>query len=393
MAAPPASDAKAFRVEGTQVLDEIRGMRDDLAGLPGVLNGELERFRDRTDRLIRESEVDNWRQVRIFVREVDAIAADLAKAASEQRLSPKHILVLDQTLRKARKRDFYGARKAWRKLDKIASEIARLRGLQAKYRDLHRSVEGRVHGLRLEAERLSKIPKPPTSAADAQALIAEVDAFNEAATASYMDFLARARSDIALPLLLEASQGGGIGIPAPPRGSDPEPLFALMADPDPTREILRARSFHALRELPGYSDAKLAHLMGDARLVRRALEAAWPWLKAVAEEEPRSLRSQWTDDISVLKVRLPAASKFLSRIGAPPETLEKAESLVRSLDDGRFERLQAASRLYGRYGEDAASKWRGDLDGRVQHLTGEAEELSAALKSLPEPSRVDVLRL
>ncbi len=86
-------------------------MRKRFSDLPGALTGDLDRFRDRLDKLIRESEVDNYRQVRIFLRDVDALAADLRKAAAEKRLIPKHVAILDGSLRKARKRDFYGARK------------------------------------------------------------------------------------------------------------------------------------------------------------------------------------------------------------------------------------------------------------------------------------------
>src|SRR3972149_2860787 len=125
MGSPPGKiDRETFETEATELLDGIVDLRDELKGIPGVLDGELGRFRDRVDRLIRESEVDNWRQVRIFLRDVDAIAADLSKAASDKRLAPKQVFVLDLALRKARKRDFYGARKAWRKLDRIAGRSA-----------------------------------------------------------------------------------------------------------------------------------------------------------------------------------------------------------------------------------------------------------------------------
>jgi hypothetical protein len=382
-------DPARFEADATQFLDAIVDIRDALKSLPGVLNGELDRFRERVDRLIRESEVDNWRQVRIFLRDVDAIASDLTKAATEKRLGPKQILVLDQALRKARKRDFYGARKIWRKLDKIAGRTAELRDLEGRYRDGYREAEARMRHLRSEAEHLSRIPKPTASAAEASALIADVDAFSEAAEIAFLDFLARVRADAALPTLLDASQGGGVGVPAPPSGCDPEPLLALLADDDASRTPLRERSFYGILELPGYSDAKLTHLMGDARLVRRALDSAWPWLKAIQDEERRSLRIQWTEDPSVLKRRLVAITTFLERTGGAQDAITRGHHILESLASGRFEELQRASKLYATHGRDADRKYRGELDSTIEAMTREASLISTTLKRFPEPGKLE----
>ena len=127
---PEAPTAETFESEAQELLDSIARARKKVEGIGGLLDGTLDRFRERIDRLIRESEVDNWRQVRIFTRDVDTIAADLGKAAKERRLAPKLVAGLDASLRKARKRDFYGARKAWRKLDRIAEQGADVRRLQ-----------------------------------------------------------------------------------------------------------------------------------------------------------------------------------------------------------------------------------------------------------------------
>src|SRR5436853_7287239 len=110
-------------------------------GIAGILDGTLERYRERINRLIRESEVDNWRQVRIFTRDVETIAADLGKASKEKRLSPRLVAWLDAALRKARRRDFYGARKAWRRLDRIAGQGAEVRRLRGREREALRAVQ------------------------------------------------------------------------------------------------------------------------------------------------------------------------------------------------------------------------------------------------------------
>jgi hypothetical protein len=143
MTSADAPSAASFESEAPGLLESVARARKKVEGIAGVLDGTLDRFRERIDRLIRESEVDNWRQVRIFTRDVETIAADLAKASKEKRLALRLVTVLDVALRKARRRDFYGARRAWRKLDKIAEQGAEVRRLQAQYREGFRAVEAR----------------------------------------------------------------------------------------------------------------------------------------------------------------------------------------------------------------------------------------------------------
>ncbi len=389
MALPEAPTAETFESEAQDLLDSIARARKKVEGTAGLLDGTLDRFRERIDRLIRESEVDNWRQVRIFTRDVDAIAADLGKAAKERRLAPKLVAGLDASLRKARKRDFYGARKAWRKLDRIAEQGAEVRRLQGAYRDGYRAVEARIRHLKAQIERLAKIPKPPASPEEAKAFDDLVDTFNAAASASYLDFLSRTRADQAIPLLLEVAQGHGIGVPAPPPGSDTEPLSRLLINASPQGEALRSRSFYGLLELPGYSDAKLAHLFGDSRLIRGSLDAAWPWLRAIQDDERRSLQIQWSEDATMLRRRLPLAVAFLERLGKLNDAADRGRELTTALQDGRFEACQVAARLYASHGSAAERKWHGQLEKDIEEMRGEVASLAAVLKKFSEPGRVD----
>lgn len=377
-----------FKAEARSLLDSIARARDKIEDLPGVLDGTLDRFRDRIDRLIRESEVETYRQIRIFQRDLDQVAADLAKAVKDKRLASKHILVLDACLRKMKKRDFYGARKQWHKLDGVAGQAAEVRRLNEAYREAYREVDARIRSLSSDADRLAGVPRPPASPEDAVAFDADIDAFNADADAAYLDFLARAPIHRALPILLETSERTGVGIPAPPRGSDPEPLLTLLADEDPARDSLRARSFYGLLELPGYSDAKLTHLMGDARTIRGALDAAWPWLRAIRDEERRCLHIEWSDDVGGLRTRMPALARFLARIAPEHEAKGRAEAFEFQLASGRFETLQAAARLYGRHGQDAVRQWKGELAPQIAAMRKESADLAAALKEFPEPERV-----
>ncbi|TLZ92974.1 MAG: hypothetical protein E6K04_03550 [Methanobacteriota archaeon] len=389
MASPGAPSADTFESEAQGLLDAIARARKRVDGVAGLVDGTLDRFRERVDRLIRESEVDNWRQVRIFTRDVDAIAADLGKAAKEKRLSLRLVAGLDASLRKARKRDFYGARKAWRKLDRVAEQGAEVRRLQISYREGYRAVEARIRQLRAQVDRLQKIPKPPSSPEDAQEFNESVDAFNGAATAAYLDFLARSRADQAIPLLLEASQGTGIGVPAPPPGSDPEPLLRLLNNASPQGEAFRSRSFYGLLELPGYSDAKLTHVFGDARLIRSALDSGWAWLKAIRDDERRSLQIQWSEDVTVLKRRTPSIVGFVERLGKLNDAAERGRELAAALQDGRFDAWQSAARLYATHGDSAVRKWRGTLEKDVETMNKEAAKLAAVLKRFPDPAKVE----
>ena len=386
MPSAEALEPASFAAQAKGLLEAISQAKRGIEEVPGVLDGTLDRFRDRIDRLIRESKVDNWRQVRIFLRDVDTIAVDLAKASKEKRLSPKHLAVFDLTLRKAKKRDFYGARKAWRKLDRVADQAAEVRRLQSEYQEKYRALEGRIRTLRADVDRLACVPSPAASVGDARDFVAKIEAFSAEAETAYLDFLSRAPAHRAIPMLLNVAQRGGIGVPAPPQGSDPEPLLVLLAE-TPADGPLSTRSFYGLMELPTYSDAKLTHTLGDARKVRTALDAAWAWLKAVRDLDRRSLQVPWTDDPTLLRRRLPALVKFLAEIGAPADVLGRAEAVVGLLSSGQFDRLQTSARLYASHGKDAERKWAGDLEKDIQAMTREAAALAGTLKKFPVPER------
>lgn len=389
MSPPEADGAGTFEVDAPPLLAEIAKMRRKFADLPGALSGDLDRFRERMDRLIRDSEVDNYRQIRIFLRDVDDIAADLRKAVQEKRLIPKHVAILDASLRKARKRDFYGARKVWHKLDKVVEQSSSLRELQGEYRARYRGVEARIRELRKRTEHLERVPKPPASPHEADVFVTDIESFNHAAEAAYLDFLARARADVAIPLLLDTCQHRGVGIPAPPHGVDPEPLVHLLAGAGPGHDDVRARSFYGLLELPAYSDAKLTHLYGDSRMIRTALESAWPWLKAVRDDERRSLLVLWSDDAEGLQRRVAALVDFLGRLSPASDALTRGQALLAELKSGRFALLQSAARLYATYGKDAEQKFDGRAEKEIAAMKKEVVSLLAVLKRFPDPAKVE----
>src|SRR2546428_521801 len=261
--------AESFESEAAELLESIGRARKKVEGIAGVLDGTLDRYRERIDRLLRESEVDNWRQVRIFTRDVETIAADLGKASKEKRLSPRLV--------------------AW----------------------------------------------------------------------------------------LDAAQGGGIGVPAPPPGSDPDPLMRLLTNASPQVDAFRGRTFYGLLELPAYSDAKLTHIYGDARLIRGALDEAWSWLKAVREDERRSLQIQWSEDALMLRRRVPSIVTFLERLGKMNDAADRGRELVASLNDGRLESLQSAARVDATHGAARERKWRGGLEKGLAGMRRDGAQLHA----------------
>jgi hypothetical protein len=389
VASADAPDLTDFERDAPGMLEEIGRARKRISAFPGALNGDIQRFRDRVDKIIRESEVDNWRQVRIFRRDVDAVAADLTKAAKDKRLGVRHLAVFDASLRKLRKRDFYGARKVWHKLDKVVAQIEEVRGLQDSYRERYRDLEARVRELRIRIEQLAKVPMPEASPSEANAFVDGLDEFNLASEHAYIDFLARARSDVSVPLLYDTTQGRGVGIPGPPMGSDPEPLLRLLAGSGPGRDDVRARSFYGLLELPGYSDAKLTHLYGDSRIVRSALEEAWPWLKAIRDDERRSLLVLWSEDAGVLRRRVPALVAFLDRVDVSGDASARGKALLDNLMSGRFEILQRAARTYATHGADAERKHAGLLEKDIEAMSKEVSRLASILKKVPDPAKVE----
>src|SRR2546429_9444780 len=103
---PPGDEptAESFESEATELLESIGRARKKVEGIAGVLDGTLDRYRERIDRLIRESEVDNWRQVRIFTRDVEPIAADHGKTEQRKGMSRQVRAGPDSALQQARSR-------------------------------------------------------------------------------------------------------------------------------------------------------------------------------------------------------------------------------------------------------------------------------------------------
>src|SRR2546426_10847009 len=99
MTSADAPSATSFESEASGLLESIGRARKKVEGIAGVLDGTLDRYRERIDRLLRESEVDNWRQGRIFTRDVETIAADLGKASKEKRVAPPLVAWVGAVLR------------------------------------------------------------------------------------------------------------------------------------------------------------------------------------------------------------------------------------------------------------------------------------------------------
>jgi pyruvate/2-oxoglutarate dehydrogenase complex dihydrolipoamide acyltransferase (E2) component len=124
-------------------------------------------------------------------------------------------------------------------------------------------------------------------------------------------------------------------------------------------------------------------------MVRSSLDACWPWLKAIRDDERRSLQILWSDDATMLKRRLPAIVAFLEHIPTMNDAVARGKDLAEALQAGRFVELQTAARLYATHRGNAERKFHGDLEKDMEDMRKEATGLSAVLKKLPDPGKVE----
>ena len=124
-------------------------------------------------------------------------------------------------------------------------------------------------------------------------------------------------------------------------------------------------------------------------MIRSSLDAAWPWLKAVRDDERRSLQILWSDDTMGLQRRLMALVEFLARLRPANDALARAQAIKNELGSGRFATLQSAARLYATHGRDAEAKFDGRAEKEIEAMRKEIASLSAVLKKFPDPARVD----
>jgi len=374
--------------KGRALLLEIEKARRKIRDLPGVLEGDLEDMRARIERILRESEVDNRRQYRIFLRDLDEIATQLARMVKEKKLSTKHMKILDLALTRAKKRDFYSANKILSKLDKVLAQAAKVNELVAEYQAHVRGIDQKARELRERIARLENVPKPSRSPEEVRVFVASIDAYNDAVSRTYIDYLATVPSREALRTLLEFGAVSGLGIPSPPDETKVQSLLRLLESNTSGFEGLGGRSISSLLEVPGYSNAKLAYRVPDPRAARRALSEALPWLKALRDAERHALRLSWLEDASSMEQKMQGATEFLSKLPNGGEVLPLLTPLREALKSGAFAELQESAKTYGKWQEDAARKFSGDLEGDLQAAKEELTRVMRVLKDLPPPEKV-----
>ena len=119
------------------------------------------------------------------------------------------------------------------------------------------------------------------SEADVERVKAVLEGANRATARAVVSDTHDAPRRLALPAFAEGSRDRRLLLPPV---TDPDALPALMAlleEPSATREVFGDRGVHSLLESLTFSDAKLAHLLGDGRPLKTALSANLPWLKAI----------------------------------------------------------------------------------------------------------------
>lgn len=374
--------------KGRALILDIEKARRRIRNLPGVLEGYLEEMRTRMERLLRESEVDNRRQYRIFLRDLDEVATQLAKIAKEKRLSIKHLKILDLALTRAKKRDFYSANKILSRLDKVLAQAAKVKELVAEYQAHVRSMDQKARELKDRIVRLEGVPKPSRSPEEVRAFVALIDQYDNAASRAYVDYLATVPSREALRTLLDSGKIAGLGIPSPSDETEVQLLLQLVESNPSGFEGLGGRSISSLLEVPGYSNAKLAYRVPDPRAARRALSEALSWLKALRDAERHALRLSWLEDASSLEEKVKGVAEFLSKLPRGGEILPLLTQLRATLESGAFIELQESAKIYSKWQEEAARKFSGDLEGDLRAAREELNQVMRVLRELPPPDKV-----
>ena len=380
--------SEARSVEDLRELGEsVSALSKKLKKTPGLSEGHVERLATAVERILRDYDGASFRQYRNLVRDLDVIAADVARLGKDKALHPKLSRILDAALLRIRKRDLYSGRLFIGRLAKLRASARERDRLLAEYREGYKEIERDVARLKSERDRLRSVRKPPVSEADMDQTKALLDTANRALAHAVMLELHDIPCYLALPSLLDASRDRRLVLP---RVSDEEatPLFVLLSDVGPMRDTFGVRGVHGLLEALSYSDAKLAHLVGDGRPLRTALTANLAWLKAITA--PGNLLPQLSLDLAIdeLRGRVDALTGFAGRLHAASEARERVAEVSRAIDSGALAKAQEADRLFRSFGDAARSAWEGTLEKAVRDAERDLERRTKELASLSVPERL-----
>ena len=385
MSAPgPSRSAAELRELGEEVADLTRRLHRT----PGLSEGRVEHIAVAIERILRDYGGASYRQFRNLVRDCDTVAADIAKLQKEKALWPRFVKILSAALLKIRKRDLYGGRQLVGKLAKLREQARQRNDLLADYREGYKELEREVARLRGERDRLRSVRKPPMSEADVERVKAVLEGANRAVARAVVSELHEVPCRLALTAFAEGSKDRRLLLPPV---TDPDALPALMAlleDLGPTRDVFGNRSVHSLLESLTFSDAKLAHLLGDGRPLKTAMNANLPWLKAIAA--PGNLLPPLSLDapLDALRARTEALAIFAQRLHGATEARERLEAVTRTLASGEAGKAQEAGHLHRTFGDAARRAWEGTLETGIREVEKELEARTKNLQGLTPPDRL-----
>ena len=380
---PAASTVEELRA----LAEKVSAVTGKLKKTPGLVEGHVERIATSIDQVLRDYGGRSYRQYRNLVRDLDAVAAEVARHSKAGAISPKVLRILDAALLRIRKRDFFMGRKLLDRLGKLRAQAQERERMLAEYREGYRALEREVSRLRTERDRLRSVQRPPVSEEDVSALKSRLEEANRNLAHAWIAELHEIPCGTVITTLLEASKDRRLLLPHIPEG-DAMALSDLLAQVGPIREAFGRRGVHGLLEALSYSDAKLAHLAGDGRPLKTALQANLAWLKAVTA--PGDALPRLSLDLSLVELRnrIEALSRLSERLHASEKAREKLAEIRTQLESGDLERGQEADRAYRVHGEAARVAWAGSLQKAVGELQATLDARLRDLTGLTAPDRL-----
>ena len=378
----------ATTVEELRALaEEISSLKRKLEKTPGLLEGHVEGIATSIDQVLRDYSGASYRQYRNLVRDLDEVAAEVARHSKAGAISPKVLRILDAALLRIRKRDFFMGRKLLDRLGKLRAQAQERERMLAEYRDGYRALEREVSRLRAERDRLRSVQRPPMSEDDVSRVKSLLEEANRALARAWIAELHEIPCGTAIQTLLSASKDRRLHLPGIPEG-DASALLDLLTGVGPARTVFGRRGVYGLLEALSYSDAKLAHLLGDGRPLKAALQRNLAWLKAITapgDPLPRFSVDLPTDE---LRGRLEAMSRLASQFHAAEDATKAVAECDDRLASGDVGRAQEADRAYRLHGDAARSAWAGTIETEVHQIEGDLETRSRALSTLTPPERL-----
>src|SRR5437867_1272457 len=327
---------------------ELQSLADSAAALSrklkktqGLSEGHVERIATAIERILRDYGGASYRQYRNLVRDLDLVAADVSKLEKEKAIHPKFTRYLDASLLRIRKRDFYLGRRLLERLTKVRAQAKERDGLLEEYKEGYREIEREITRLKADREHLRSVRKPPISEAEVDRMKSLLDSANRTIAHAVIAELHGVPSRLALPAFQEGSKDRRLLLPRVPEG-EVAPLLALLEDVGTVRDAFGNRGVHSLLEALTFSDAKLAHLLGDGRPLKAVLTPNLPWLKAITA--PGTLLPPLSLDLPLeeLRGRLEATAGFAAKLHDVEGAREPMAGVTKAMESGKLAKAQEA---------------------------------------------------